>query len=700
MPGLEPVDHDPFTSSGSATTIRDNGKTYVVMDMGGGAKLEPVDHDPFAADLGGLAKAGGIGVAKGAIGLAGLPGDAGQLLKKGVDWVSDKLPEIPTNRVAEWLRSESSKVGPGAASGAHGDMPGTYDLPTSHDIQGQIEKVTGKFREPQNQAERDAETVGEFAPAALMGPGGIARKVITQDAIPAAANIAAGRYSDQNPYVKALAGLVAGVGASTAFRPGQAAETLRRQLPDFVTEAHITRAGNLIEAAKNRGINLTWPEALSKVTGQPVLTDMQRILESHPRSRTHMQTVMADRPNQVQNGVLGELDNLGGYHPNPSSIGPEAGKAATDVLGDVRGKINKASEPYYKAAEAQLFTPAEFKVVQTVPGFKESLEAVRNAPDAWRVAHLPDNSVGVLDKVKQHFDQMAKNAGSKFNPQQNKSVQSSHEMSARAVKEMAIAKSGEQAALHGGPNNYQVALDVQTRGREILDTLLKGPLGQLAKKDPTTKRAIDALFPVNPLPNSEGEIRNAVFAIAQKRPAVAEQLVRAHAEMVFNDAAKALQGGANQFAGAKFAVRIAGNAQQRANLQAAIEALPHGNDRWRGLNNLLDILEATGTRQPKGSLTAFNSQELKAMEGGGAADLATIAASPGKWWTFANDKYKSWALGQNLDELARIITNPRSGNALKTISRIPVGSGRAEALAGRLILQLGASTTEPRAKPN
>ncbi len=373
-------------------------------------------------------------------------------------------------------------------------------------------------------------------------------------------------------------------------------------------------------------------------------------------------------------------------------IGPEASTAATGVLDNVRSRINQASEPYYKNAEAQLFTPQEFAHIKTIPGYQDALDAVRGNPQInWRVQHLPDNSVGVLNEVKKQFDQAAENAASKFNPAKNRQVQSTNEMAASATKQIGIAKS----------TDYEIALEIQKQAREqLLEPLLKGPLGQIARKDPTTKRAIAALFPANPVPGTEGEIRNAVFAIAHQRPAVAEQLVRAHAEMVFNEAAKALQGGSNQFSGAKFAVRIAGNAQQRANLQAAIEALPHGTARWEGFNNLLDILEATGTRQPKGSLTSFNSQELKAMEGGGVAGLAATAASPGKWWSFVNDKYKSWSLGHNLDQLARIITDPKAGRALMTISRIPVGTARAEALAGRLILQLGATTTEPRAKQN
>jgi hypothetical protein len=664
---------DAFPEKGPATTME-----QWRADPSRGFKAPQVSNDSWdafpeksSADSAiGMAKQAGVGVAKGAIGLAGLPGDITDLLTKG--------SQAAGNFVADKLGLE------------HAPEPGPSGVQNSADIQKQVEQITGPFREPQNQNEADAQTVGEFLPAALAGPGNFARKVITQDIIPAAASITAGRFSDQNPYVKALAGFLGGVGAGVALKPGQAADTLRKQLPEFVTDAHITRAGNLINAAEQRGITLTWPEALSKVTGQPVLTDLQRVLESHPKSRTQMQTFMADRPQQVEGAARDQFDQLAAQHPNPSMIGPEAGKVASGEVDNVRGQINATSDPYYKAAEGVLLTPAEMSHVRSIPGYTEARDAVRGNPQInWRVAHLPDHSVGFLNEVKKQFDQAAENAASKFNPAKNHQVQASNEMAASALKQIGIHKSAD----------YEIALEIQKQAREqFLEPLLKGPLGQLAKKDPTTKRAVAALFPSSPEAGTEGEVRNAVFAIAQRRPAVAEQLVRAHAEKVFNVAAKKLQSGENQFSGAKFAVRIAGNAQQRANLQAAVEALPNGTARWEGFNNLLDILEATGTRQPKGSLTSFNSQELKAMEGGGAAALAATAASPGKWWTFVNDKYKSWSLGHNLDQLARIITNPNAGRALMTISRIPVGSARAEAIAGRLILQLGASSTEPRLK--
>jgi len=509
--------------------------------------------------------------------------------------------------------------------------------------------------------------------------------------IPGAASEAAGQATQGTalePYARAGAGIAAGLGGALVSRPGNTAQALRSQMPEGITQATVDDARSLMVTAKAKGIDLTWPEALSQVSGRPVLTDTQRILESAPGSRTRMQEFYADRPRQVDQAALNEFDQVAPGTRNPSQIGPQIGEAAQEHIGDVRKSINKASEPYYKAAEAQLFTPQEFKVIKTIPGYEESLAAVRKAPDAWRIAHLPDNSVGVLDKVKQHFDQQAKNAGSKFNPQQNKSVQSSHEMSASATKQSGVAKSAD----------YEIALEIQKQAREqFLDPLLQGPLGRLAKKDVTTQRAIDVLFPTNPLPNSHNEIFDAVSALAAKNPGAATQLVRAHMESVFNEATRALQGGANQFGAAGFAKALVGNIQQRTNLQAAVEALPNGKQIWKGVDNFLEAAEATGTRQAKGSLTAFNAQELKAMSGSGLLGEATkTGLSPGKWWSVVNDKWSQWQLGKNLDELARIFTDPKSAPVLKRIAGMPKGSREAGYLVSRLILQGENAAIQPR----
>ena len=139
----------------------------------------------------------------------------------------------------------------------------------------------------------------------------------------------------------------------------------------------------------------------------------------------------------------------------------------------------------------------------------------------------------------------------------------------------------------GNPaRNYETALNIESQGRrQFLEPLMQGPLGNLAKKDMTTKKAIEVMFPASPIANSEREIETAVRAIASRHPTAARDLVRAHAETTFNEAAQSLQGGANSFGGAKFAATIAGNPQQRANLEAAVVASgPNGQRVWNGFN--------------------------------------------------------------------------------------------------------------------
>jgi DNA-binding GntR family transcriptional regulator len=619
-----------------------------------------------------IAKSAGIGVGKGLISLGGAAGDLSNFLAKG--------SEKAGNFIAEKIGTEPSP--PSAET----------MLPTNESITKRVESVTGDFYKPQTTPGHYAETVGEFVPAAMAGPGGVARKVALQAALPGVASEAAGQAAAGTaiePYARAGAGIAAGLGGAFLTRPGSATQAIRSQLPEGVTQATVDDARQIMQNSLDRGIHLTWPEALSQAAGRPVLTDTQRILESAPSSRTRMQNFHAERPQQFDQAALNEFGHIAPGTVTPSQIGPQAGAAANESLQGVRQDINQAAQPYYDRAAQQLFTPQEFQQIQTIPGYAESLAAVRNNPQInWRVAHLPDNSVGVLNEVKKHFDQAALNAGSRFNPARNHQVQASNEMGASAARQIGIARSAD----------YEIALAIQQQARQqILEPLLQGPLGRLAKRDITTQKAIDALFPSNPLPNSHNEIHTAVSALVARNPGAATQLVRAHVESIFNEASQNLQGGANQFGAAKFANRIVGNVQQRANLQAAIEALPNGHALWNGFDNFLEAAEASGTRQAKGSLTAFNAQELKAMSGSNiAGEAIKTGLSPGKWWSLVSDKWGQWQLGRNLDELARIFTDPQSAGALRRIANMPRGSREAGYLVSRLILQAENSLVQPR----
>lgn len=116
-------------------------------------------------------KSAGTGIVKGALGLTGLAGDVESLGRFAVD------------KGAEALGYDS----PGYS--------GTTVLPTSKQVIEGAERKFGKFYEPQTTAGQYAETVGEFLPGSVAGPGRMATKLAV-GATSGAASEAAGQATE------------------------------------------------------------------------------------------------------------------------------------------------------------------------------------------------------------------------------------------------------------------------------------------------------------------------------------------------------------------------------------------------------------------------------------------------------------------------------------------------------------------------
>jgi hypothetical protein len=174
-----------------------------------------------------MAKSAGVGVGKGVIGLAGLPGDIAELGARGIDWATRKV---------------------GGALGV--DVPTREDrAPTygSGDIRKAVESQTGEFYKPQTTAGKYAETVGEFAPG-LIGGGGagaLARRAITNVVAPGVASEAAGQATEgtkAEPYARvagALAGGLAPTAIGRAITPLPASAS-RQRLVDILNDEGVT----------------------------------------------------------------------------------------------------------------------------------------------------------------------------------------------------------------------------------------------------------------------------------------------------------------------------------------------------------------------------------------------------------------------------------------------------------------------------
>lgn len=151
----------------------------------------------------GMSAAQGIG--NGLQGLMGGIGDAQELVGGAASWGAGKLgagPEMQgmVGEVARRLPTFGAR------------------MPTTQEIGQVVNPVVGSYS-PETTAGRYAKTVGEFAPAALAGPGGAVRKT-AMAVIPGVATSLVGDLTKQNPMAKAGAGIVTGV--LTAGRGGAA----------------------------------------------------------------------------------------------------------------------------------------------------------------------------------------------------------------------------------------------------------------------------------------------------------------------------------------------------------------------------------------------------------------------------------------------------------------------------------------------
>lgn len=195
------------------------------------------DKDGVTSDV---LKSGGVGLAKGAIGITGAAGDVRHLASAATDYIGKKLGASP-----EAVQEFKDK-----AYNAAQYLPPTAVMsqaPSSGEIQKGIESVTGEFHKPQTVPGEYFQTAGEFAPGLLGGGKGLLARLGTRVLLPAAASETAGQITkgkEAEPYAR-----IAGALAS----PGIAAAGRRVITPSPANPARSA----LVDVLANEGVDLT-----------------------------------------------------------------------------------------------------------------------------------------------------------------------------------------------------------------------------------------------------------------------------------------------------------------------------------------------------------------------------------------------------------------------------------------------------------
>jgi len=255
-------------------------------------------------------------------------------------------------------------------------------------------------------------------------------------------------------------------------------------------------------------------------------------------------------------------------------------------------------------------------------------------------------------------------------------ISASNERSAAAVR-----RAGRRASAP-----YRQALDQQEafRGGPLRD-MREGPIGRVATAT-DTGAAGRALLPDSPLPGSAAETGRATRQLVGENANATRNLVRSRLESMYQTAARDLQGGESQFAGAAARKKIYGDRQLRRNVRAVLGELPNGAQLSQGFDRLMEVFQATGRRQHIGSQTEFNRMLTSELAGGRVLGEA-LSGAGGRFnpLSAVRERYQQWRLGRNLGDIARLITDPRAQNRLLELARMRHGEPRTQLLASQLL---------------
>jgi hypothetical protein len=226
------------------------------------------------------------------------------------------------------------------------------------------------------------------------------------------------------------------------------------------------------------------------------------------------------------------------------------------------------------------------------------------------------------------------------------------------------------------------------RSRDDMRPVEQSLLGRVAEAG-ETRPAYQSLLARSPLSGSEKEVGRTVGLLAKQDAEGTASLLAQGLRDQFDESTRSLLAGQNQFGGAKFVKDVAGNRQQRENLNAALNAIPDGASAAQDVSRLLDVLAATGQRQAAGSKTAFNARDMEDMARGGVGQIGQFISRP---FGEARDAFARMRLGSQSEQLAQLLMSGPEG--VRRVQELAATGGDVGQIAARLLLERQAASAE------
>ncbi|MEM7045654.1 MAG: hypothetical protein AAF543_22815, partial [Pseudomonadota bacterium] len=427
----------------------------------------------------------------------------------------------------------------------------------------------------------------------------------------------------------------------------------------------------LLGLGREQGIHLT-PAELTSLSS---LKAQQRVAGQNLE--------IGDDVNRMYEGrAIEQIDPaIGRYFDRISDVegddtaGEMARTAARRAMSTVAEDRASQARPFYEKAFAEAPAVDAAPVLARIDDIKEQFpeggEVHRTMSNAGRLVG-EHTDLKRLHGVKRELDQMIEGA--------NLTKKLGRETRAQVID----VQEALVSALDQTSPDYAKARGIFEDLSPGVDQVREGAVGDIADfAGPKLKDVAGKLFQRGKI--SVREATRARDQLQAADPRAWQAVKRSFLEEKWLEASKqTAKGGPRIDAGAIWRSRLLGDPKQRKILEAVLEP-----DEFQTLNDLGDVLEATGRVRTIGSDTAQNLEQIKRDEQNAMPLLAKVVrgVNPAKWPEMAAEKITERNLLKNSRRTLEAITSPEGIEIMKELKRATPHKKLRKALYGQWLAQ-------------
>jgi hypothetical protein len=473
------------------------------------------------------------------------------------------------------------------------------------------------------------------------------------------------RGTDLEPYARMVGGVTAPlVSAPTVMR--SPLQTMYAESTRTMSPRDIELAKRIQQQSFDIGMPTTSFEAMQQAAqGRTTLPSIQRQVEVTPRSAPIMAEFMGTRGRQTQ-------ETLEQAFPMTTRqrLGTDVQQAALAEQRAVQKQITEEAAPSFEAIKEKKIPQSWMKNLENESAvIAEASKAVDNIP-AYQdlLKGYETNSIARIEAMRQYlsdkYSTLAAQAQGKV----------TGEMKAYDDARRKLLKRADDQI-----NAYKPAREQYQATREKYETpIIESPIPALAKTNELASQ-LGEVFAQNPAKSglNPDKVARTMQAMAKSDPNLPKEFLNQYMRASLEGVQRAASTQAGTV-GARFADTIVKNTTQRENLKAAFREVygTKGTEAVKGLNVMLDVLEAQGRRLPAGSPTAEKGMLAEASVGVLGKSFRNIPGAIG-------NLYQGVFYGRDYEKIAKAITSP---NGIETLEKL--------AKAGKDRKKIGLAFTE------